>query len=154
MGYLDFIMVAMFKDFKYQKTVEYATFRILSSEQRLDEYRWKYDALKNYTSGIVFPEQMIGYSGLIYIVAYSKSPDLHGFYVSKKQISGAWAGANKLEDDSEAVSWENKGFTVLLNQNGGGAGHACYNDSEFAFLSKKQASKFAQNLLDKKIKGL
>lgn len=144
----------MFKDFKYQKSMEYATFRLLSSDNNIDQYRTKYDILKNYSSGIVFPEQMIGYSGTIYIIGQSDSTNCQSFHVTKKSVSGAWCASYKIKSDAELIALENQGYQILINQEGGYAGYHIANTDEFAFLNKKHASKFAQNLLDKKIKGL
>lgn len=148
----------MFKNFKEQKTLEYATFRILSSERKLDYYREKFRVLKNYRSGVVFPEQLIGYTGGLYIVDLNYTSEGCSVRVSRKTFSGLVSRLSPKEctpilTDEEMIDIENKYFTItgLLD---GKYTNMFHDNKFFYFIGMNQASKFAQYAIDKALKKL
>lgn len=143
----------MFKDFKEQKTREYATFRILSSENFLDAYRKRFSEMKQYSSGIVFPEQLIGFKGGIYIVRIDSTIAEKFVMTSRMDIDGISFNRKPVLSDQEVIEIENNKSPVILGQLGY-TPFSLVSDKIWFFLSSKQASRFAQSLVDKQIKSL
>lgn len=143
----------MFKDFKEQKTREYATFRILSSENFLDAYRKRFSEMKQYSSGVVFPEQLIGFKGGIYIVRMDSTIAEKFVITSRIDIDGISFARKPVLSDQEAIEIENNKSLIMLGQQGYSP-LSLISDNIWFFLSSKQASRFAQSLVDKQIKSL
>lgn len=58
----------MFKNFKEIRSESNALCRILSSQHGIAFYRRRFHLLKDYHSGVIFPEQLIGFQGEIFVV--------------------------------------------------------------------------------------
>lgn len=143
----------MFKDFKEQKTREYATFRILSSENFLDAYRKRFSEMKQYSSGVVFPEQLIGFKGGIYIVRIDSTIAEKFVITSRIDIDGISFDEKPVLSDQEAIEIENNKSHIMLGQQRYSP-LSLISDNIWFFLSVKQASRFAQTLVDKQLKSL
>ena len=110
----------MFKDFKYQRTEEYATWRVLSSFNNLEYYKTALKVLKPYNSGIVFPEQLLGFNGNLYCVRLNTEPksQIKSVEVYKLAVSRSVSKHNGslrcIETDDEVIQTENNNLTIYL----------------------------------------
>lgn len=143
----------MFTNFKDQKTIEYATFRILTSSKNLDVYRVNHAILKKYASGVVFPEQLIGFKGDLYTVATGQYGDPNCVSVSKTRATGVGSYTKQYSTDEQLIAAENSGEDVYLWSGPCRSKKFIYPRTYF-FLGLRQASKFAQDMIDKNVKSL